>query len=264
MSAILKTLKKLEEEKNLVEQNLDIEDMVKQAEVMASSTTRRRKNSFVATLLGLTGVVITLYYVHQSKNPEQPAAESPVVTRPTVPPSGTKTVSVPKKAQVSERVQVASGIPLNQIPETETPIPAEEKTTVIEKKAEEAPRTPQPVEPPEEKTPVAKIIEETPPVALNEIHTLIEQAKLAADIQQVTPKIKPRRNTVYIPGLKVKGIVFLTANNPVNHILVSTPNEDNKKLKVGQSVLGAKLTAIHSNKTVFLYKGQTTETGIGE
>ena len=102
-------------------------------------------------------------------------------------------------------------------------------------------------------------------VALNEINTLIEEAKLAAEVERATPpQLNPRRNAIYIPGLKVKGIVYLAENNPVNHILVSTPNNPNKKLKVGQSALGATLKAIHSNKAVFSYRGQTTVTGIGE
>ena len=275
MSAILKTLKKLEEEKSLVEQNLDIEDMVKQSEALAPTTTRTQKSSFIAALLGLVGVMISLYYVYQSKNLDQQFEKSFQVTRPKVAPNKGVKASQPKEPHPYNRVNATSGIPLAQIPEMKKTISPDNRTTVFEGKVEDGQgpllnskqvikKFDEPLSK-EEKATVAKAIKEaTPPVALKEIHTMIEQAKVAAKNQKETSRIKPRHNSVYIPGLKVKGIIFLTANNPFNHILVSTPKDHNKKLKVGQSILGAKLTNIHSDRAVFLYKDKIAETSIGE
>ena len=255
MSAILKTLKKLEEEKNLLEQNLDIEEMVKQSETITPSATRQRKTGFLASLLGLVAVLFTVYYVYQSKQPEQ-LVENAL-------PLPNSTVSlIPKIMSPLKKAQSTSGIPLAQIPETADSIssPPNKKPLSVKK------TTQQSVESPEETNPLAKQKEEVvPSMALKKIHTLIEEAKLAAKREKSSPpKIESRRNLVYIPGLKVKGIVFLTENNPVNHIFISTSNNKHQKLKVGQIVLGATLKAIHSDKVVFFYKNQIIETGIGE
>ncbi len=68
---------------------------------------------------------------------------------------------------------------------------------------------------------------------IREIESLIQSAIIAgetntgnlAEISEFTPYNSPD-----IPGLKVKGIIFLNSDNPVNHIFVSTPNEKNRKL----------------------------------
>jgi len=256
MSAILKTLKKLEEEKSVLEQNLDIEEMVTQGEMAPPpSFMRSRKTGTAAVFLGLAMAVLAAYFVYKSNGPEPravPAASAPVVKRPPVPQT-----APPPRAKPS-----ASGIPLARIPATKKAAAGPAGQTPPADKQSPPPAA-LPAAPKE--VPLALKKNVPPLVPLSEIHTLIESAKRAADrAAGQPPKIKPRRNDVYIPGLKIKGIVFLAAGSSINHILVSTPGINNLKMRVGEDVLGATLKSIQSDKAIFLYKGRITETGIGE
>ena len=56
----------------------------------------------------------------------------------------------------------------------------------------------------------------------------------------------------------------MNSDNPVNHIFVSTPNEKNRKLKVGETLLSATLEGIEAQKAVFSYQGQRVEKAIGD
>jgi len=265
MSAILKTLKKLEEEKSIVEQKLDIEEMVRQSEAaLPYSFVRSRATGTVAVLLGLSLLALAAYFVFQSVGPEP--AQPGLSAQPEPTRSGAAAV---KPAPVSQaaltRNPAPLGIPLAQIPETAKPVvsPAV-PTPPVARQSSVAPPLAVPSAVKEVPAALKKNLQAVAP--LSEIHALIESATRAAErAANQPPEIKPRRNAAYyIPGLKIKGIVFLAEGSPINHILVSTPSVSNLKMRVGENVLGATLESIESDKAVFLYQGRITETGIGE
>ena len=103
--------------------------------------------------------------------------------------------------------------------------------------------------------------------AIREIESLIQTATESSEMEAESfdeiPFIAPN-SALTIPGLKVKGIIFLNQDNPVNHIYVSTPDEKNRKLKVGDDLLNATLESIEAQKAIFSYQGQRVEKTIGE
>ncbi|MFQ5674084.1 MAG: hypothetical protein ACE5G9_13455 [Nitrospinales bacterium] len=266
MSAILKTLKKLEEEKSVLDQNLDIEEMVTQGEALPPSLMRSRKTGVAAILLGLVVVALAAYLVLRSAGPESQAARlEPARPGPAAP--AVNHSPVLQAALTPNTAPSPLGIPLARIPETVKPAESPAEPTPRDAEQPPSPDARQalpPAAPPDE-VPEALKKNVPPLVPLNEIHALIESATRAAErAADQPPEINPRRNAAYIPGLKIKGIVYLAEGSPINHILVSTPDASNLKMRVGENVLGATLESIQPDRAVFLYKGRLTETGIGE
>ena len=59
-------------------------------------------------------------------------------------------------------------------------------------------------------------------------------------------------------------LFFFDKENPFNHIIVTTQNNSNLKLRVGDPVQNAVLKSIHPNRVIFLYQDQPIEMGIGQ
>ena len=70
-------------------------------------------------------------------------------------------------------------------------------------------------------------------------------------------------NSLSIPGLKVKGIIYFSPESSSNHILVSTPKSNNHKMRVGDSIDSATLMKIESTGAVFAYQDQIAFLNIG-
>ena len=257
MSTILKTLKKLEEEKSVLEKGLDLKELVLQDEEniflnLPSKTIR--KICLIGAIL-FSGIAFGLFWTSKGKPPENQVAR--VSQKNTV----HYKVSTPLKNQYAIPVP---GIPLSNIPEQEKPYQSpsiDNKFYAIEKE------TPIYVE---------KIIETVkPPVVVTrdnpqkhqthdvlEIQSLIATAKsLANEPEEVhIPQIN---NSLSIPGLKVKGIIYFSPESPSNHILVSTPQSNNHKMRVGDSIDSANLMKIESTGAVFAYQDQIAFLNIG-
>ena len=67
-----------------------------------------------------------------------------------------------------------------------------------------------------------------------------------------------------MPSLKLKGIIYFTEGNPANYIFVSSSEQNNLKLKVGESVMGAMLESIQSSRAIFTRNGKTGFVEMGQ
>ena len=256
MSTILKTLKKLEEEKSVLEKRLDLKDMVLQEEENSYSVSFLNSSPrFVwGGALFLTGVAVTAFWLWTDKPKNiQISAISPPGSIKLQPP-------VRLKRQTSSSVP---GIPLSNIPEQPRPRPRnkptmESNSDLIEKKI----LNNRLMKPENSTADLARepVLEEQ---GIHEIQSLIASAKsLANEPDEIfTPKIN---KNLIIPGLKVKGVIFFSSESPSNHIFISTPKISNQKVRVGDSIESATLLKIESNGAIFSYQGERVHQRIGE
>lgn len=257
MSTILNTLKKLEEEKSVLEKNIDLKGLLLQGQdsvyPQAVDKVSRNWRTVSVLLIGgvlLGGLIVYLFNFSKAATPEPKTAFVPKQ-----PPAS------PEIRQPLERAITNPGFPLARIPEN---MPAETMDSFRDDFFDPEDTIPLPAEP----TPPA--IVEPEPVGMEEIREIESLIQTATESSRMEPEsfdqiatIAPNSSQT-IPGLKVKGIIFLNPDNPVNHIFVSTPNEENRKLKVGENLLNATLESIEAQKAVFSYQGERVEKSIGE
>ena len=261
MSTILSTLKKLEEEKSVLEKNIDLKGLLLQGQeplYPQAIENESRKWGVVGGLV-IGGVLLGGLMVHLL-NPTTPNRPE---TKPVFALKAISPISKVRKPSLPTRTN--PGFPLAHIQET-TPEPMYEMSDPMRDddffEPEDALILPLEPSPP--------VIAEALPEGsqeIREIESLIQSAiatreTIAVDRKDISA-FAPNPS-LHIPGLKVKGIIFLNSDNPVNHIFVSTPNESNRKLRVGETLLTATLEAIESQKAIFSYQGQRVEKTIGE
>jgi hypothetical protein len=244
MSTILKTLKKLEEDKRLLEKDLDLKELVLQEDRKLPVTLEISRKSFMTTGLVLAGlIVVTLVFWGQ------PTVENEAIYFSQVPP-----VQKPTSIQRTEAGPTV-GIPLSNIPEQRQRY--EERVSEI----------PSPVI---KKAPVREIFQpiaepEPLPREINEIRDLIQTATSESIQPQANPYPEELVSRgISIPNLKIKGIIFFSSGSSSNHIFVSTSESKNRKVRVGDTVQSATLMHIESNRVVFSYQGETVHLRIGE
>jgi len=244
MSTILKTLKKLEEDKRLLEKDLDLKELVLQEDRKLPVTLEISRKNFMTTGLVLAGlIVVALVFFNRpsAKNEVTHFAQSPSVQKP---------ASIQRKA-----AEPTVGIPLSNIPEQR------------QRYEERVSETPQPVI---KKAPVREIFQpiaepESLPHDINEIRDLIQTATSESRQPQANPYPEELVSRgISIPNLKVKGIIFFTSGSSSNHIFVSTSESKNRKVRVGDTIQSATLMHIESNRVVFSYQGETVHLRIGE
>jgi len=257
MSTILKTLKKLEEEKSVLEKGLDLKELVLQDEenLFFNSPSETPRKIFLIGAILFSGIAFGLFWAWKG-NP----SENQIV-RVSSPNTGYVKSPAPVKNQY---VTPVPGIPLSNIPEQEKPYQGsavENNFYAVEK---EIPNI------------VERIIEPAKPPAVlargnpqkqqrrdvYEIQSLIATAKSLADEPEeiLIPQIN---NSLSIPGLKVKGIIYFSAGSSSNHIFVSTQKSNNHKMRVGDEIDSATLMKIESTGAVFAYQGSTVLQKLG-
>ncbi len=256
MSTILRTLKKLEEEKSVLAKNLDLKGLLAQSHESAYPQKGPQASSkwgWVTGLILVGGLLgaFAVYYFYPAK---QPVRE---VRQTSLPPAPFAMQAVKEKPV---RAPSATGIPLAYIPDShpEDADPYWEPDEFARDEVYAAPQTP---------LPEVKIQEEpVTPVSpeMEEINALIKTVTSAARLGDGPAASNPAVQSGYIPGLKVKGIIFFGPGNPANYIYVSTPTNKNRKLKAGEAVSNAALQSIEAQNAVFAYMGQTLAIGIGE
>lgn len=242
MSTILKTLKKLEEDKRMLEKNLDLKELVLQEDQKPPVTLENSRKNFLMVGLTLTGIIVaSLVFL------DRPSVKNEEIRFYQALP--------PQKTTANERQGAVPtiGIPLSNIPEQRLP---------YEEKVSENPSTVINKEPVRELFQPVTEPEPLPP-EINEIRDLIQTATSEPKQQHPYPE-ELISSGISIPNLKVKGIIFFSSGSPSNHIFVSTSESKNRKVRVGDTVQSATLMHIESNRVVFSYQGETVHLRIGE
>lgn len=241
MSTILETLKKLEEEKSVLEQNLDLKRLVLKDDATYPIAARNERRRFFLIAAIVAGALLvggaTVYLLAPSAKEAGPTFR-PANTTPAPAPT-TKKNSPPR---------IFDGIPMTGIAVEETPRGKLESVRNLFEPpvTEEAPREPQ-----------APAL----PADFQEINDLIKSAKASAAKISTAPTSIQKG---HIPGLRVKGIIFFDEGSPSNHIITTTPTHRNLKLRAGDSTQNATLKSIHPNRAVFSYQGELIEIDIGQ
>ena len=262
MSTILNTLKKLEEEKSVLEKNVDLKGLLLQGQETIYPQVEDTQLQKWRTVGGLVVACVLLgglmVYLTDSSTISLPETKPIFAPKPISPPSKTnkpfrqaKTSPGFPLAGIQDIVPSAMTAPGADLmydddffePENTLVLPVETSPPVMEEALPEG----------------TEEIREIDSLIQSAIATGETDTGNLAEISEFTPNNSPD-----IPGLKVKGIIFLNSDNPVNHIFVSTPNEKNRKLKVGETLLSATLEGIEAQKAVFSYQGQRVEKAIGD
>ncbi|MCS5621771.1 MAG: hypothetical protein NZ656_07460 [Nitrospinaceae bacterium] len=252
MSTILETLKKLEEDKRLLEKDLGLKELVLQEDHNPSSRKLLKISSkkFVSVSQVIAGILIGLALVWGFK----PSAKNEVTHFSQANPAQKPPLIYKKRSGATV------GIPLSNISEQELRQRYEENMSENLPSVLEAFAQPPVLE---IRKPFAE--PEALPREINEIRDLIQTAKLAAE--QPEPFVYPVESAtrgISIPRLKVKGIIFFSQGSSSNHIFVATSESNNRKVRVGDTVQSATLTHIESNRVVFSYRGENVHLRIGE
>lgn len=259
MSTILNTLKKLEEEKSVLEKNINLKGLLLQGQETTYPQMERSAQGKWGLLGGMIigGVLLggLVVYFFPWSEPVSLEAGKPFVLKNK--PSSLQGVKKPL-----EKVASNPGIPLAGIPELE-PLVSDDPLMDEEFFGPEA----------EASIPMAQVSSpstgEQPELEgaaeIREIENLIQAATSFSDveIQDIEAPVATL-GELYIPGLKLKGIIFFSPNNPANHVFVATNSAMNKKLMVGDTILNATLEFIEAQKAIFSYHEQWVETVIGE
>jgi hypothetical protein len=310
MSAILNTLKKLEEEKSVFEQSLDVRDLALHKEFGSTASFFRisqKRNNLIITISSIIFLIssfVLFFYFKSSQSIGNDFAPSNFFE--TAKSSKVSGVDLPQGASVS-------GISMDQIPGNRTEdiegrlISSEaapvNSAPLENSKVDEVSNQAKVVEvfklinsgqgmknsltqppisafdPSEPKTQILKpiksiqeeIIKSNPELLIQneiinnkegiektseEILSLIKNTQISNVNKNAS--LKPQRyNSLNIPSLKLKGIIFFSDGNPANYIFVSSQGENNVKLKVGESTMGAMLQSIQLNRAIFTKNGET-------
>ena len=257
MSTILKTLKKLEKEKSVLEKGLDLKELVLQDEenLCFNSPLETPRKIFLISAILFSGIVLGLFWKSKGSPPENQ------VVRALAPNTGYYKKPAPVK---NKYITPVPGIPLSNIPEQEKPYQSPAVENIFYAVEKEIPnnveRAIEPVKPP-------TVLARSNPQKqqrrdVYEIQSLIATAKSLADEPEeiFIPQINKSLST---PDLKVKGIIFFSPESSSNHIFVSTPKSNNHKMRVGDSIDSATLMKIESTRAVFTYQGETAFLNIG-
>ena len=106
--------------------------------------------------------------------------------------------------------------------------------------------------------------EETTPVSnSSDAEEIKKFMRSTVALTKKQPTRAPTIQSGHIPGIKIKGVIFFDKGSSSNHIIATTENNSNLKLRVGETVQGAVLKSIHPNYVIFFHHNQLIEVGIG-
>ena len=225
MSTILKTLRKLEEEKNILDQKLDLKGMLLQEETIDAQTIQTERRTFfiilsVVVVLFIAGGIIFYQSVPTDKI-TTPAIHIPAKILPQ------------SLSKDSSKLGPFEGVSMSVIPSEEEIL----KPTIKEA----------------DKFSTSNNLEKTKR-PIKSTTTLKKNSTIAPLAIQ----------NGYIPNVKVKGIIFFGKGSLSNHIIITSKNNSNLKLQVGNSIQSAVLKDIHPSHVIFLYQDQMIKVGIGQ
>ncbi len=286
MSTILKTLKKLEEEKSVLDRSADLKTLVLKDDLASVLEDDRRPGILWLSVLVVLCLALAGYWLYAQKAASPPPAPSAAAqVAPALPRQTVKQPPPPPSSRPKP-----TGIPLANIPESEggqvpqldEEYPWEEEELEFEFESAPALSAPPAALPgdaalsegerdgsapvpeqaalTEEPAPEAEAAAPALPAEIQEIDNLI---KSATESTRVEESALPSPATEAPGGLKVKAIIFFDEGSAGNHIVVATPNRGNLKMKVGDEVDGTKLTAIAANRVTFDHEGRAIEIRVG-
>ncbi|MBI4383946.1 MAG: hypothetical protein HY579_07925 [Nitrospinae bacterium] len=300
MSTILDILKKLEEEKSVLEQGLDLKGMVLRREPPVYSRSNRERPSpvriFSALVIGgiAVGVGLGVFLIQPEtgksetasavrRAPAPKAGPPPAVSKPeeTVTPApaqargGNEPGVTPPTPAREEKKEERLGIPLASIGEedgkggpAEEPIPVIALPEVPARNAGAKPAPPSPAQPQLQAQPQAGLDREAAEGSVpdfKDINAIIENSRVEKVEAVVRPKNDPLPySPIRIPGVKVKGIIYFGKDNPASYILVASLQNISQKMKVGEEISGATLKEVQPSFAVFSYQGEMAQLRIGE
>ena len=241
MSTILETLKKLEEDKKLLDRELALKELVLSEDKRSQVTLKISRKSFLIAGLVFLAIILTgLIFFKRTPNETHLTYLPPVELQQKL---------EPVESKVSDSTV---GIPLSNIPERRQPNREKAGENSLQDK----------------KAPARNLLQSVVEHELPKIETIrdvIQNTKTETEPSQLKPYPEELVSRgVSIPNLKVKGIIFFSSGSPSNHIFVSTLESKNRKARVGDTIQSATLTHIQSNRVIFSYQGETVQLRIGE
>lgn len=290
MSTILNTLKKLEEEKSVLDRSLNLKGLVLQTDRALYPRVERERISplkaLVALIVGgiVVGIGLGIYLNPVEKTPNTaPKAPTPPVEKSepassaltsslisSIPAAAASAETAPATPVSAKPRDMATGIPLASIQDAGTVKPAPAPAPAQPKKVVPPPSAMRPAEP----QPIPGEIKEdvVEPVNISmellpdfhEINAILDDAKLKK-IQAPSPRETKNYGAISIPAIKMKGIIYFSEKNPANYVLISgTQDTPQRKLKIGESIQDATLMEVLPSSAVFSYKGELAQMRIGE
>ena len=239
MSTILKTLRKLEEDKNTLDQKLDLKGMLLKEDITSQKSIKSDRRKFFLLTAMVTGLLIAgVVFYPSAPNYKTPSSPKHVLNK-----TPTQQTTLSKD---SFRPHAFEGVPMAAISSNELASKAEPNKSSSSKPFTELL--------PEETTPVSNSSD------AEEIKKFMRSTVALTKKQSTLP---PTIQSGHIPGIKIKGVIFFDKGSSSNHIIATTENNSNLKLRVGETVQGAVLKSIHPNYVIFFHHNQLIEVGIG-
>ena len=289
MSTILKSLRKLEEEKALLQKQINLKElMIREDEAPArdrdGKAEARWKQGWIGLLLVLGGLGVSagaFFLMRPAPAPTPASTEAPAVARtapqPAAAPVPAPTAGRPRPARAVPNAN--PGVPLSSIPDFTRRPERPDAGAIVE---EDLPDPgPVPVAAPSAESAVQAAAAssgppEADPSAPAGSNPAPPEEEIVAALGQVPHqerrKIVPRPDVPVIrdipvseeiPGLKIKGIIFFGEKDPNNYLFFTLPGSGIHKLKVGERVMEAKLLAIEPGRALFDYEGRTVALRVG-
>ena len=269
MSTILKSLRKLEEEKKAHEKKLNLKQMMIREDgrpPVREEVSGHSRNWWTGLGLLLAGFGVAgfmAFLLWPAKNPVDKAQD----------PSAN---SQQNPTQAGDLSKPLGGVPLSSIPDFTERFPIEDEEVIEEFFVEEEPapalEEPVAIEPPEpvavvQPQPVTKPVATLQPEANDQIVSALDsvptQTRTTLEPSPSIPEIIPLDSGESIEGLKLKGIIFYGEGSAENYLLFSYPGMSIHRLQVGQSIAEAKLIEIHPGLAVFEYEGRQIKLKVG-
>jgi len=240
MSTILKTLRKLEEDKNALDQKLDLKGMILKEDVTSKKSIKSDRRKFFLLIAMVTGLLIAgVVFYHWAPNYETLSSPKHLLNKtPTQ-------KTVPFKD--SSRPRAFEGVPMTAISSNELVSKTEPNKSLSSKPFTELL--------PEKTTPVS---------TSSDTEEIKKFMGSTVALTKKQPTLPPTIQSGHIPGIKIKGVIFFDKGSSSNHIIATTENNSNLKLRVGETVQGAVLKSIHPNYVIFFHHNQLIEVGIGQ
>ncbi len=277
MSTILKSLRKLEEEKKRPDKKLNLKEMMIREDgrpPVDEQVMGKPGHWWTGLTLLLTGLAIAGFMAFLLWPAEKIPAEKNISAQ-----ASTKS-GMPGKTTSPVNPKTLGGVPLSSIPDftqrgsreldgvIEDTFIEEELSSGIETEIAIAPAVS--VEVPEPVTVVVSESEPAPPMKPEANEQIIEAlgqvpAQTRSTLDPTPEKLTflPPESGESIEGLKLKGIIFFGEGSAENYLLFSYPGMSIHRLKVGESIANAKLTAIHPGLAVFEFEGRQIKLKVG-